>query len=314
MATLDAGARPATARRGGFSPLRRQETIAGYLFLLPNILGFLVFSSIPVVATFTISLLDWDLIRRAAIRRHRQLRQTADRRCRVPQGALFNTGYYVLGTVPAGIILSLLLALAMNANVRGIAFFRAVFFIPVISASVAVAMMWRWLYNTDFGLINLVLTSIGLTAIPWLSSTAWAMPAVIMMAIWKSLGYNMVIFLAGLQSIPAHLHEAAAIDGANSCPALPLHHPAAAGADHLLRPGDLGHQLVPGVRPGVRADQGRPRRRHQHDGHVHLQPGVPVLPHGVRRRRSPGCCSRSSSSSRCSSISFRSAGSTTSMS
>ncbi len=214
MATLEAGARPVTARRGGFSPLRRQETIAGYLFLLPNILGFLVFSSIPVVATFTISLLDWDLIRAprfVGIDNYVKL-LTDDA---VFRKVLFNTAYYVVGTVPAGIVLSLLLALAMNANVRGIAIFRVIFFIPVISASVAVAVMWRWLYNTDYGLINLMLTSIGLKAVPWLASTTWAMPAVILMAIWKSLGYNMVIFLAGLQSIPVHLHEAAAIDGAN---------------------------------------------------------------------------------------------------
>ena len=215
MATrLEVGAQPTTARRGGFSPLRRQETIAGYLFLLPNILGFLVFSSVPVLATLSISLLDWDLIRAprfVGIDNYVKL-LTDDVLFRK---VLWNTGYYVLGTVPAGVILSLLLALAMNANVKGIAIFRALFFIPVISASVAVAMMWRWLYNTDFGLINLALASIGVKGVPWLSSTAWAMPAVIIMAIWKSLGYNMVIFLAGLQSIPVHLHEAAAIDGAN---------------------------------------------------------------------------------------------------
>jgi multiple sugar transport system permease protein len=208
-------ARPAAHRRGGFSPLRRQETVAGYLFLLPNILGFLVFSSVPVFATFTISLLDWDLIRAprfVGIDNYVKL-LTDDAMFR---RVLWNTAYYVVGTVPAGVILSLLLALAMNTNVRGIAIYRAIFFIPVISASVAVAVMWRWLYNTDFGLINLLLTSVGLKAVPWLSSTAWAMPAVILMAIWKNLGYNMLIFLAGLQSIPAHLHEAAAIDGANS--------------------------------------------------------------------------------------------------
>jgi multiple sugar transport system permease protein len=215
MATLQAEARQATQRRGGFSPLHRQETIAGYLFLLPNILGFLVFSSVPVIATFSISLLDWDLIRAprfVGIDNYVKL-LTDDVLFRK---VLWNTGYFVLGTVPAGIVLSLLLALAMNANVRGIAIFRALFFIPVISASVAVAMMWRWLYNTDFGLINVALTSIGLKAVPWISSTAWAMPSVIIMAIWKNLGYNMVIFLAGLQSIPVHLYEAAAIDGANS--------------------------------------------------------------------------------------------------
>jgi multiple sugar transport system permease protein len=214
MATLEAEARPVATRRGGFSPLRRQETIAGYLFLLPNILGFLVFSSIPVVATFSISLLDWDLIRAPRfVGLDNYVKLLTDDA--VFRKVLFNTGYYVIGTVPAGIVLSLLLALAMNANVRGIAIFRVIFFIPVISASVAVAVMWRWLYNTDYGLINTMLTSVGLKGVPWLASTAWAMPAVILMAIWKSLGYNMVIFLAGLQSIPVHLHEAAAIDGAN---------------------------------------------------------------------------------------------------
>ena len=103
MATLEAGARPAAARRGGFSPLRRQETIAGYLFLLPNILGFLVFSSIPVLATFSISLLDWDLIRAprfVGIDNYVKL-LTDDA---VFRKVLFNTAYYVLGTVPAGII------------------------------------------------------------------------------------------------------------------------------------------------------------------------------------------------------------------
>jgi multiple sugar transport system permease protein len=206
--------RQVTVGRGSFGSLRRQETIAGYLFLLPNIIGFLIFSSIPVVATLSISLLDWDLIRAprfVGIDNYVKL-LTDDA---VFRKVLVNTAYYVIGTVPAGIILSLLLAMAMNASVKGISFFRAAFFIPVISASVAVAMMWRWLFNTDFGLINLMLTSIGLPRVPWLSSTAWAMPALIIMAVWKNLGFNMVIFLAGLQGIPAQLYEAASIDGAN---------------------------------------------------------------------------------------------------
>ena len=199
--------------RGGFGSLRRQETIAGYLFLLPNILGFLIFSSIPVMVTLSISLLDWDLIRPprfVGIDNYVKLLTADATFTRV----LVNTAYYVVGTVPAGVILSLLLALAMNANVRGISFFRAAFFIPVISASVAVAMMWRWIFNTDYGLLNLWFTSVGLPRIPWLSSTAWAMPALIIMAVWKNLGFNMIIFLAGLQGIPAQLYEAAAIDGA----------------------------------------------------------------------------------------------------
>jgi multiple sugar transport system permease protein len=215
MATTASTAdRSVAAGRKGFSRMRREETITGYLFLLPNILGFLIFSSVPVIATFSISLLDWDLIRAprfVGLDNYVKL-LTADP---LFYKVLRNTAVYVVGTVPAGVILSLLLALAMNANVRGIAIFRAIFFIPVISASVAVAMMWRWIFNTDYGLLNIWFTMVGLPRIPWLSSTAWAMPALIIMAVWKSLGFNMVIFLAGLQGISQQLYEAASIDGAN---------------------------------------------------------------------------------------------------
>jgi multiple sugar transport system permease protein len=211
--TASTAERSASTGRRGLSPLRRQETITGYLFLLPNIVGFLVFSSVPVLATFSISLLDWDLIRTprfVGFDNYVKL-LTADP---LFYKVLTNTAYYVIGTVPASVFLSLLLALAMNANVRGISIYRAIFFIPVISASVAVAMMWRWIFNTDYGLLNVWLTDIGLPRVPWLSSTAWAMPALIIMAVWKSLGFNMVIFLAGLQGISQQLYEAASIDGA----------------------------------------------------------------------------------------------------
>ncbi|HLH73580.1 MAG TPA: sugar ABC transporter permease [Chloroflexota bacterium] len=202
------------ATSGRRQTLRRRETVAGYLFLLPNIVGFLIFSSLPVLATLAISTLHWDLIRAptfVGLQNYRQMLFADPTFWTV----LRNTTYYVVGTVPAGVILSLLLALAMNANIRGIAFFRALFFIPVISSSVAVAVMWQWLYNTDYGLINYGLSFLGIHAVPWLTSTGWAMPAVIIMAIWKHLGYDMIIYLAGLQGIPTTLYEAAAIDGAN---------------------------------------------------------------------------------------------------
>lgn len=195
--------------------LRGQATVAGYLFLLPNIIGFLVFSSIPVLATFAISLLDWDMIRRptfVGFANYAALLGEDE----VFRQVLRNTGYFVAGTVPAGIILGLLLALAMNTRVPGITVFRAVFFVPVITSSVAVAMIWRWLYNKDFGLVNTALMAVDIPPIPWLSSSAWAMPAVIFMAIWKRVGYDMVIYLAGLQAIPPQLYEAAEIDGAGA--------------------------------------------------------------------------------------------------
>ena len=195
-------------------PARRwRETRAAYLFLLPNIVGFLLFSMLPVVATLVISTLNWDLIRSPEFIGFDNY-VTLLVEDPIFHQVIGNTVYFVVGVVPASIVLSLMLALAMNNGLRGISLFRAIFFIPVITSSVAVAMLWRWLYNTDFGLINVGLVSVGLPAIPWLSSTDWAMPAVIIMAVWKNLGYNMVIYLAGLQGISPTLYEAAALDGA----------------------------------------------------------------------------------------------------
>jgi len=183
------------------------------MFLAPNIIGFLLFSLLPVGATLVISLLNWDLIRDPEFVGFQNY-TTLLTKDPIFREVLFNTAYFVIGVVPASIIISLMLALVMNNGLKGISLFRAIFFIPVITSSVAVAMLWRWLYNTDYGLINVGLDALGLPYVPWLTSTDWAMPAVIIMAVWKSLGYNMVIYLAGLQGISPILYEAAALDGA----------------------------------------------------------------------------------------------------
>src|SRR6185437_15297705 len=139
MATIETTrATPSRRSRRG---LKRGEAIAGYLFLLPNIVGFLVFSTLPVLATLLISALHWDMIRAptfVALQNYQQLLFDDPTFWQV----LGNTVYYVVGTVPADIVLSLLLALALNAQIRGISIFRAIFFIPVISSAVAVAVMW----------------------------------------------------------------------------------------------------------------------------------------------------------------------------
>ena len=129
--------------------------------------------------------------------------------------SLINTFYYVLGTIPPRLIIGLLLALILNRAIRGQTIFRALFYFPVIAPMVTVAMLWRWLYNTHFGLINQGLGVFGIEPIPWLTSTEWAMPAIIIMSIWKVVGWNMVIFLAGLQGIPKDIYEAGAVDGTN---------------------------------------------------------------------------------------------------
>ncbi|HOA16676.1 MAG TPA: sugar ABC transporter permease [Fervidobacterium sp.] len=130
--------------------------------------------------------------------------------------ALTNTTYYVILTVPIGIALSLLIALLLNNDVRLKAFFRTSFFIPFVTSTVAVGLIWKWIFNDDVGLLNYLLTTIGLQPVRWLKDAKWTIPTVSIVSIWKSVGYNAMIFLAGLQSIDTFYYEAAEVDGANS--------------------------------------------------------------------------------------------------
>jgi len=183
------------------------------LFLLPNLLGFLVFILLPLIASFGLSFTSWDLltpIKWIGLGNYKTL--ISDQ---VFWKVLWNTIYFTIGNVPVGIILSLFLAIALNQKIKGITIFRAVYFLPVISSTVAVAVVWQWLYNPQFGLLNYLLSLVGIDGPNWLSSTTWAMPAVIITSIWRGLGFNMVLFLAGLQGIPETYYDAAKIDGAN---------------------------------------------------------------------------------------------------
>ena len=130
--------------------------------------------------------------------------------------ALTNTTYYVILTVPIGIALSLLIALLLNNDVRLKAFFRTSFFIPFVTSTVAVGLIWKWIFNDDVGLLNYLLTTIGLQPVKWLKDAKWTIPTVSIVSIWKSVGYNAMIFLAGLQSIDTFYYEAAEVDGASS--------------------------------------------------------------------------------------------------
>lgn len=129
--------------------------------------------------------------------------------------SLLNTAVYTLITVPVGVGLSLIAAVLLNTSIKAKGFFRVCFFIPVISAPAAVAMVWKWLYNSEFGIINFLLSKIGITGPNWLGSSQFILPSVIIVGIWAMVGYNMVILLAGLQDIPRSYYEAAQINGAN---------------------------------------------------------------------------------------------------
>jgi multiple sugar transport system permease protein len=194
---------------------RDHETLAAYSFLLPNIVGFLLFSALPVVAALVLSFYDWDLLLGASFIGLGNFRKLLfdDR---VFHAAFVNTFYFALVSVPLSVGVGLAMALLTNQALRGITAFRGVYLLPYVTITVALALVWKWLYLPEIGLVNQVLALFGISGPAWLVSPVWAMPALIIMSVWRSFGYNMVLFLAGLQGIPTTLYEAAMIDGANA--------------------------------------------------------------------------------------------------
>lgn len=194
-------------------PLGRQDERVAWLFLAPSLVLFTTFTALPVLAAFLISFTQWDLFnppRFVALGNYLTLARDG-----IFGKVMGNTAYFVLASVPAQMILGLLSALALNRGIRGQTFFRVAYFLPVVTSTIAAALVWAWLFNSNFGLINALLSSVGVSDPPrWLGSTAWAMPAVITVSVWQNVGYAMVLFLAGLQNIPRDLYDAGAIDGA----------------------------------------------------------------------------------------------------
>lgn len=190
------------------------NTIKGYGFLLPNIIGFMIFTFLPIVASFVLSFTDWDGFGDINfIGLDNFIKLFSDEVFKV---SMWNTLVFTVVSVPITLVLALLVAMLLNKGIKGIRIVRAAFFLPYITAAIAVAVVWQLLYHPTLGPINQFLISIGVTNPPkWLSSTSTAMLAVIIMYIWKMTGYYMIILLAGLQGIPRELYEASQIDGAN---------------------------------------------------------------------------------------------------
>lgn len=199
----------------GWSPQARREAMWAYAFLGPAFFFLFVLILFPILFAFWISLHDWSLIPRdfPLIGLKNYIEAAGDS---LTVKSLRNTLVYTVGAVPVSMALSLILALIMNQDKLPFRTgFRTAYFIPVITSWVAVSFVWVWMFEPRFGLVNSFLGLFGITGIKWLASPFWALPAIMIVAIWKGLGYNMVIFLAGLQGIPRELHEAAKIDGAN---------------------------------------------------------------------------------------------------
>jgi multiple sugar transport system permease protein len=193
--------------------------MAAWWFVAPALSVIAVFFVLPVFAALIVSFTDFDIyaladirnLRFVGVRNYVQLLETA-----LFWHALGNTLYFVVVGVPLSIGASLGVALLLNSPlVRARSFFRTALFIPVVTTLVAVAVVWRYLLSTRYGFINYALDRLGIAPVDWLGDPHWAMPAIILFAVWKSFGYNMLILLAGLQSIPQELYEAARIDGAS---------------------------------------------------------------------------------------------------
>lgn len=192
--------------------------LAGWVFAAPALLIIGVFFFLPVLAAFAVSLTDFDLYALADIRNLRFVgldNYVHLLHSREFWGALANTVYFVAVGVPLSLAASLLAALLVNSRLaRWAAFYRTALFAPVVATLVAVALVWRYLLHTRYGLLNWALGAVGMHPVDWLGNPHWAMPAIILFAVWKNFGYNMIIFVAALQAIPAELYEAARLDGA----------------------------------------------------------------------------------------------------
>lgn len=194
------------------SNLYRKEKIYGFLFILPPLLGLLIFTLYPMIYSIYGSFTDWDGLGQMnfiGLSNFKDLWSDE-----LFHKALFNTLFMMLG-IPIGIVLALLLALGLNRKVPGTTAFRVIYYVPVISSLAAVSIMWNWAYNGDYGLVNQFLDLFGISGPNWMANKYTVKPALIIMAVWKGVGYTMLLYLAALQSVSRSYYEAAELDGAN---------------------------------------------------------------------------------------------------
>ncbi len=192
-----------------------KRALAGWAFILPNFIGFSILTLGPVLILFYMAFTKWNIFGGSEwIGLDNYARLMGDRSFHT---ALFNTLYYAAFHIPITLVVSLGLAMLLNTKIRALGFFRTAAFFPYITSIVAVAVVWNQLFSPDSGFINQSLRAIGIANPPgWTASTAWSMPAVIIVGTWREAGYYMLLFLAGLQTVPRELDEAAQVDGANA--------------------------------------------------------------------------------------------------
>lgn len=190
-----------------------RERRAGYLFVLAPVLQFFLFAFIPLAVSLYAGFTDWTSIGTPdfiGISNYKEMFSDTNF-----WKSIGNTIFMMIG-IPIGLVIALGLALSMNRRVYGAKTFRVIYYIPVISSIAAVSILWRWVYNGDYGLLNQILSVIGIQGPNWLNNEMTVKPAIVAMTVWKGLGMTILLYLAGIQSIPKSLNEAAQIDGANA--------------------------------------------------------------------------------------------------
>lgn len=209
VAASTPGRERARARR------RRRQNVEGWLFIAPITVGIALFQLVPVLVSVGASFTDWDGLSTPTFIGLGNFKEliTGDP---IFVQVLLNTFIFTFVAVPLTVLLALCLALLANLEVRGTAFFRTAFFSPYVMNVVAIGFVWYYIYSPTNGILNQALRMFGIEGPEWLANSSWVLPAIIVVSVWQGVGYPMVILLAGLQAIPAELHEAAKIDGASA--------------------------------------------------------------------------------------------------
>lgn len=195
------------------SPQARREAMEGYLFILPWLLGLVIFVLGPILASFYFSLTDYEVVRPPVFRGWANYQRLLGDD--LFWQALKVTTIYVVTSTPLGLALSFGIALLMNQQVRLVSLWRTIYYLPTLVPVIASTMLWLWIFNPEFGLLNTLLRYVGIDGPLWLGHSRWALPSLILMSLW-TVGGPMLIYLAGLQGIPTDLYEAAAVDGAGA--------------------------------------------------------------------------------------------------
>lgn len=191
--------------------LRKHRSLWGYFFIAPQLIGLIGFSLIPLIFAFVLGFMNWDGFgEKTFVGFDNFIGQLTNP---IFWQSMWNTVLYTMLYIPLGVTISLLLALALN-KIRGKEIYRVFFFMPVVTSSVSIGVIWMWIMNGDFGILNQILGVIGISGPQWLTNTSLVMISIAILSVWWQVGFNMVIFLAGLQGISKSYYEAADIDGA----------------------------------------------------------------------------------------------------